>query len=67
MIDFDNETKKYLVREGYGPQYGARPLKRVIQRRIIDPVSQKIISGEIREGNKITVKYADSGMTIKIK
>ena len=46
-----------LVEEGYDPQYGARPLKRVIQRRIEDSLSEEILLGRIENGEHITVDY----------
>jgi ATP-dependent Clp protease ATP-binding subunit ClpB len=45
---------KFLGREGYDPAYGARPLKRVIQREILDPLSLEILDGKFREGDTIT-------------
>ncbi len=48
-----------LVREGYEPQYGARPLKRVIQRRIEDRLSEEILLGKVRGGQRVTVDYAN--------
>jgi ATP-dependent Clp protease ATP-binding subunit ClpC len=44
-----------LVKEGYDPQYGARPLKRVIQRRIEDKLSEEILLGKIQNGQRVTV------------
>ena len=44
-----------LVKEGYDPQYGARPLKRVVQRRIEDKLSEEILLGKIRGGQHVTV------------
>ncbi|MBQ7831839.1 MAG: ATP-dependent Clp protease ATP-binding subunit [Clostridia bacterium] len=46
-----------MVKEGYDPQYGARPLKRVIQRRIEDKLSEEILLGRIRNGQHVTVDY----------
>ena len=48
-------AKAALVKEGYDPQYGARPLKRVIQRRIEDKLSEEILIGKIRNGQRVTV------------
>ncbi len=48
-----------LVREGYDPQYGARPLKRVIQRRIEDRLSEEILLGKVCGGQRVTVDYAN--------
>ena len=52
-----------LVREGYDAQYGARPLKRAIQRRIENKLSEEILLGRIRNGQKITVDYAGGEFT----
>jgi ATP-dependent Clp protease ATP-binding subunit ClpC len=49
-----------LVREGYDPQYGARPLKRVIQRRIEDRLSEEILLGKIQNGQSVSIDF--SGM-----
>ena len=48
-----------LVNEGYDSQYGARPLKRVIQRRIQDKLSEEILLGRIRNGQKVTLDYVN--------
>ena len=49
-------AKKLLAEEGYDPTYGARPLKRVIQQRIENPLAGRILSGEFGEGDTIHVK-----------
>ena len=48
-----------LVKEGYDAQYGARPLKRVIQRRIEDKLSEEILLGRVRNGQKVVVDFVD--------
>jgi ATP-dependent Clp protease ATP-binding subunit ClpB len=50
----DDSAKKFLGKEGYDPAYGARPLKRVIQRQILDPLSLEILDGHFGEGDQIT-------------
>ncbi len=50
----DDSAKKFLGKEGYDPAYGARPLKRVIQREILDPLSLEILDGHFGEGDHIT-------------
>jgi len=59
QITLTNAAKELLVAEGYDPLYGARPLKRVIQKRIIDPIALRIIDGEVNAGDRIEVE--DSG------
>jgi ATP-dependent Clp protease ATP-binding subunit ClpC len=49
-----------LVEEGYDPQYGARPLKRVVRKRIEDRLSEEILLGKIRNGEKVTVDYRNA-------
>ncbi len=54
-----------LVKEGYDAQYGARPLKRMIQRRIEDRLSEEILLGEIRNGQKVTVDFTGKDFVFK--
>ena len=58
-IDVSDEAKQYLVRLGYEPAYGARPLKRVIQREIQNPIALKVLEGAFLEGDLITVTLRD--------
>ncbi|MBO5334751.1 MAG: ATP-dependent Clp protease ATP-binding subunit [Clostridia bacterium] len=54
-----------LVQEGYDSQYGARPLKRAIQRRIEDKLSEEILLGNIRSGEKVLVDYVGGEYTVE--
>jgi len=58
-IALTDAAKRQLVEEGYDPVYGARPLKRVIQRRIQDPLAVKILAGDVRDGDHVVVDYRD--------
>ncbi len=60
-------AKKFLSREGYDPAYGARPLKRVIQKEILDPLSLEILDGKFGEGDAITADAADGHLVFKKK
>jgi ATP-dependent Clp protease ATP-binding subunit ClpB len=55
-----------LIEEGYDPMYGARPLKRVLQGRLIDPLALQIIQGDIREGDHVVVEAADDELPFTI-
>ena len=55
-IEFSQSVKDYLIKEGYDPNYGARPLKRVIQNQILDELAMKIIEGKIKAGEKVKVE-----------
>ena len=46
---------KWLADKGYDPAYGARPLKRVIQKEVQDPLAEKVLGGEIRDGAHIKI------------
>ena len=56
------EARHFLAREGYDPAYGARPLKRTIQRQLLDPLSLKLLSGEIIPGDAITMSVESDGI-----
>ncbi len=58
-LELTEEAKAALVREGYDPQFGARPLRRTIERRIANPLSLKILAGEFQEGDTVLVDYRD--------
>jgi ATP-dependent Clp protease ATP-binding subunit ClpB len=64
-INLTEEAKELLVKEGYDPTYGARPLKRAIQRMIQDPLSLKILSGEFGEGDTVLVDADEKGMVFR--
>jgi ATP-dependent Clp protease ATP-binding subunit ClpB len=55
QIELTDKARELLFREGYDPQFGARPLKRAIQRLIQDPLAMKILDGEILPGEALTV------------
>ena len=56
-IDLTDGAKEHIAREGYDPIYGARPMKRFLQRRVETPLSRKLISGEITDGSHISVEF----------
>ena len=58
---------EFLVKHGYDEQYGARPLKRAIQRFIEDPLSEKILIGEFSKGDEIDVSVAEDGQKLEFK
>ncbi len=55
-IDITDSAKDLLLTDGYDEQFGARPLKRAIQRLIQDPLALKLLDGEIGEGDTVTVE-----------
>jgi ATP-dependent Clp protease ATP-binding subunit ClpB len=64
-LDLTDEARAYLANKGYEPLFGARPLKRLIQREIQDPLALKLLSGELREGDTITVDVEDGRLVFR--
>ncbi|AFY02652.1 ATP-dependent chaperone ClpB [Bdellovibrio bacteriovorus] len=62
-IDFNQEAIDFLAKKGYDPIYGARPLKRVIQSELLNPLSKEIISGKVKAGDTIHVKANGGSLT----
>ncbi|PWK05641.1 ATP-dependent Clp protease ATP-binding subunit [Tumebacillus permanentifrigoris] len=60
-----DEAKKFLAKEGYDPQYGARPLKRAIQRHIEDQLSEALLSGSVKKGDLVKIDTEDGKLTVK--
>jgi ATP-dependent Clp protease ATP-binding subunit ClpB len=54
QLKMTEKAKEWLAREGFDPAYGARPLKRVIQKEIQDKLAMKILEGKFKEGSTIT-------------
>ncbi len=62
-LELSDAAKALVAREGYDPVYGARPLKRAIQKHILDPLSLEILEGKIREGQTIKVDVEGGALT----
>ena len=62
-VELTEPAKEFLVVGGYDPMYGARPLKRTIQRRVLDPLAMRVLEGEFREGDRVVVDVGDNGLT----
>jgi len=58
-------AKQFLAAEGYDPVYGARPLKRVIQKRLLDPLALKVLNGEIRDGDHMVADVEGGHLTFR--
>ncbi len=63
----EEEVKDFLMERGYSPDYGARPLKRAIQKFIINPLSIKLLGGEFKESDKIVAKLKDKEIIFEKK
>lgn len=60
------KTKNELASEGFDPSFGARPLKRLIQKKLYDVSALKLLKGEIKEKSGIKIDYDDKGFTFTV-
>lgn len=63
-LELDADAKAWLADEGYDPVFGARPLKRVIQRHLQDPLAEMILAGDVLDGATVTVSAGPEGLLI---
>jgi ATP-dependent Clp protease ATP-binding subunit ClpB len=66
-LDVDKAAKMLLAKEGYDPQFGARPLKRAVQEHILNPLSLRLLEGEFKPGDKIKVTTKDDELVFQRK
>jgi len=66
-IELTDEAKAWLAKEGYDPQYGARPLRRAIERYVENPLSSQLLRGEIKEDDSVIINVGEEGLTFVIK
>ncbi len=66
VLEITPEARELLAERGYDPQYGARPLRRVIQTQVETPISRKIIAGEIRDGSRVRLDRDEEGLVFRV-
>jgi len=64
LLDVDEAAQTWLANQGYDPVYGARPLKRVIQKNLQDPLAELLLSGKVLDGAEIDISADDAGLVI---
>ena len=64
-LEVTDPAREALARRGYDPAFGARPLKRLIQREVQDPLALRLLSGEIREGETVVVDADGDELTLR--
>lgn len=67
QLELTEPARRLLAAEGYDPVYGARPLKRAIQKEILDPLSLQMLEGKFGEGDRVVVEKADGGKGLSFK
>jgi ATP-dependent Clp protease ATP-binding subunit ClpB len=63
-LALDDAALHWLAERGYDPVYGARPLKRVIQKELVDPIARKLLAGQLEDGQVIEVSSSGDGLAI---
>lgn len=66
VLDLSEAAKRWLGRVGYDPVYGARPLKRAVQRYLQDPLAEKLLAGEIPDGSHVAIDDGDGALAIQV-
>ena len=64
-LELSKDARNFLAEKGYDPAYGARPLKRVLQKVLQDPLAGRLLAGEIKEGDTIKVGVSKDELTFK--
>jgi len=67
QIEVSEEAKSWLVKEGYDPAYGVRPLRRIIERYVENPLSTKLLRGEFNIGDTVVVDFKENALTFTVK
>jgi len=63
-LDLDDQARSWLANKGYDPAYGARPLKRVIQRELQDPLAEEVLAGSVADGDTVNVTVRDGELKL---
>jgi ATP-dependent Clp protease ATP-binding subunit ClpC len=65
VIQVTQKAKEYLAEKGFDVSFGARPLKRLIQKKVVDALSVKILEGKIKSGDKVVVDFKDNAIVFQ--
>ena len=65
-IELSQAAKEYVAQEGYDPHYGARPLKRFIESKILNPLAEKLVRGAIKSGDRVMVNLKLGELVIEV-
>ncbi|MBL8067261.1 MAG: ATP-dependent chaperone ClpB [Armatimonadetes bacterium] len=66
-LELTDAARTQIATAGYDPVYGARPLKRAIQKEVLNPLAMRVLSGEIRDGSHVVADYADGRFTFRVE
>src|SRR5206468_10219344 len=65
-IELENTAKEFLIEKGYDPQYGARPMRRAVERYLEDPFAEELLRGNVKAHDVVHVEAADGKLTFKV-
>ena len=66
-LEITDAAKSWLAKVGFDPLYGARPLRRAVERYVENPLSTRVLRGEFNEGDKVVVDLVDDALTFTAK
>src|SRR3984893_9531516 len=65
-IELKESAKEFLIEKGYDPQYGARPMRRAVERFLEDPLAEELLRGTVKPGDKVEVVAADAKLSFQV-
>ncbi|MFZ0916731.1 MAG: ATP-dependent Clp protease ATP-binding subunit, partial [Candidatus Udaeobacter sp.] len=65
-IELTQSAKEFLIEKGYDPQYGARPMRRAVERFLEDPLAEELLRGTVKAGDKVEVVTVDGKMLFQV-
>jgi ATP-dependent Clp protease ATP-binding subunit ClpB len=65
-VTIDPSTRRYIVEHGFDPDFGARPIARLIQKTILDALADKMIRGQVKDGDKVKIAFAEKQPLISV-
>jgi ATP-dependent Clp protease ATP-binding subunit ClpC len=66
-VKIDNKAKDFLIEDGYDPEYGARPMRRSVEKNLEDPLAEHLLRGDVKEGDLVTVTADKKEKRLKFK
>jgi len=65
-IELKQSAKEFLIEKGYDPQYGARPMRRAVERFLEDPLAEELLRGNVKPGDKVEVADVDGKLAFQV-
>ena len=66
-VKIDNKARDFLIDDGYDPEYGARPMRRSVEKHLEDPLAEHLLRGDVKEGDLVTVTVDKKEKRLKFK